>query len=268
MSLSAFDLTGKVAIVTGAGRGIGRAIALGFAQAGADVVVAELIAASGEDTAAKIRDKGRKALAVPTDVRNVNQVTNLLHKTLGSFGRVDILVNNAGGSTGVEGKYVLELSLNEWRKPIELNLDSVFICCRIIGEVMVKQKSGSIINISSGSGLGPLPGSSADAVAKAGVNHFTRTLAQEWGPYNVRVNAILPGIIETPLTAAGLREGSSGREAVLEHIPLGRIGKPEDIADTAIFLASDAASYISGELIYVSGGLITVLPASKIKASK
>lgn len=263
-----FDLTGKIAIVTGSGRGIGRAIALGYAQAGADVVVAARTVSQIEDTATKIRDEGRRALAIPTDVRSFDQVTNLLDRTLDSFGRVDILVNNAGGSTGVEGKYVLELSLNEWRKPIELNLDSVFICCRIIGEVMVKQKSGSIINISSGSGLGPMPGSSADAVAKAGVNHFTRTLAVEWGPYNVRVNAILPGLIETPLTAGSMRESPSSRAAILEQIPLGRIGKPKDIVGTAIFLASDASSYISGELLYVSGGLITTLQMPKKTTNK
>jgi 3-oxoacyl-[acyl-carrier protein] reductase len=229
--------------------------------------VAELVPDTGEATAAEIREKGRKALAVPTDVRNVDQVKNLAQKTLDAFGKVDILVNNAGGSTGVEGKFVLELSYDEWRKPLELNLDSVFICCRFIGEAMAKQESGCIINISSGSGLGPMPGSSADAAAKAGVNHFTKTLAKEWGQYKIRVNAILPGLTETPLTAGSMKD--PGRlEAVLEHIPMGRIGKPEDIANTAVFLASDAASYISGELIYVSGGLISVLPMPNKKPKK
>jgi NAD(P)-dependent dehydrogenase (short-subunit alcohol dehydrogenase family) len=233
-----------------------------MAQAGADIVVAELNADTGEDTAAAVRDTGRRALAVSTDVRDVDQVTNLRDKALETFGKVDILVNNAGGDTGVGSGYVIEMSMEQWRKPIELNLDSVFICCRIIGEVMVRQRSGSVINISSGNSLGPFPRGSSGAVAKAGVNHLTKTLSAEWGPYNVRVNGILPGPIATPLTG-GLSEDSPHRRALLSTIPLGRTGIPEDIAYPAVFLASDAASYISGQLLYISGGLHTVMQVPK-----
>jgi 2-deoxy-D-gluconate 3-dehydrogenase len=151
--------------------------------------------------------------------------------------------------------------MEQWRKPIELNLDSVFICCSIIGEAIVKQGSGSVINISSGNSLGPSPGGSP-AVSKAGVNHLTQTLAAEWGPYNVRVNAILPGPISTPLTG-GLDEDTPQRRAILNQIPLGRTGKPEDIAYPAVFLASDAAAYISGQLLYISGGLHTAMRFSR-----
>jgi NAD(P)-dependent dehydrogenase (short-subunit alcohol dehydrogenase family) len=260
MDLSIFDLTDKVAIVTGAGRGIGRAIALGFAQAGADVVVAARTTSEIEDTAAKIRNEGRKAIAIPTDVRNVDQVTDMLHQTLASFNKVDILVNNAGGATENSGKYVLDLSIDAWKEGIELNLNSLFICSKIVGEVMAEHKAGSIINISSGMGLGPCPGIAADAAARAGVNNLTKTLAVEWAPYNIRINAIAPGWTETSLTAKTWEKDPSMRVAILENIPLGRFGKPEDIAAVAIFLASDASSYITGEVIYVSGGLITTVP--------
>jgi len=263
MSFSMFDLTGKIAIVTGGGRGIGRAIALGFAQAGADVVVADRAAVEGEDTAAKIRAEGRKALAIPTDVQSVDQATNMLRETLAEFGRVDILVNNAGGTSLDTGESypspVLQMSANAWEAIVELNLTSVFICSKIIGEQMAKQKVGNIINISSTAGLGPQPGNAPYATAKAGVISLTKTLAVEWAPYNIRVNAIAPGFVDTPLIAGFWEENPSRLQDCLKKIPLGRIGKPEDIAAVAIFLASGASSYVTGETIVTSGGLTTTV---------
>ena len=259
MNLSIFDLTDKVAIVTGGSRGIGRAIALGFAQAGADVVVAARSADAIKNTAAQIRKEGRKSLAVPTDVRSIDQIKNLLRQTLDSFGRIDILVNNAGGDSG-GGGYVLDMTIDDWRDGIDLNLNSLFYCSKIIGEVMVKQKSGNIINISSGMGFGPFPGASHHAAARAGVINFTKSLALEWAPYNIRVNSLAPGITETELTSKDWQEHPENLEATLKNIPLGRVAQPEDMAAVAIFLASPAASYITGETIYVSGGLFTTVP--------
>jgi len=256
MNLPMFALTGKVAIVTGGGRGIGRAIALGLAQAGADVVVAARTAAEIEDTATKIEDKGRKALAIPTDVRNFDQVANMLDKTLALFGRVDILVNNAGGMFTAQA---LSMSARAWEAIIRENLDSVFICSRIIGEQMVKQKAGSIISISSVAGLGPYLDNAAYGAAKAGIINLTKTLAVEWAPYNIRVNAIAPGFIETPGAAKFAQENPALRQAQLKRIPLGRFGKPEDIAPVAIFLASDASAYVTGETIVVNGGLTSTV---------
>lgn len=262
MDFAIFDLTGKVAIVTGAGRGIGRAIAIGFAQAGADVIATARTDSAIEETAAKIRDEGRKALAIPSDVTSVDRVTNLLQKTLESFGKVDILVNNAGGATGESGKFVLDMSVHGWMEGIDLNLNSLFICSKIIGEVMVKNRTGNIINISSGMGFGPFPGYAADAAARAGVNNFTKTLAEEWGPYNIRVNAIAPGITETQLTS-NWTEVPEIKKAILASIPLGRLGQPEDIAAAAAFLASDASSYITGEILSVSGAMTGIRPKAE-----
>jgi len=262
MGLSAFDLTGKVAIVTGGGRGIGKAIALGMAQAGADVVVAARTASEIETTAEEIRALGRKTRAIPTDVRQVNQVTGLLRETLASFNRVDILVNNAGGALDAAHQSpgaVLQMRPDTWQAMFTQNLDSTFICCKTIGGQMVQQRAGSIINISSTAGLGPQPRNAHYAAAKAGVISFTRTLAVEWGPYNIRVNAIAPGFVDTPLMVKFWEEHADRRHDILKKIPLGRFGKPEDIIPVAVFLASDAASYMTGETIVASGGLTTTV---------
>lgn len=256
MGLAMFALTGKVAIVTGAGRGIGRAIALGFAQAGADVVVASRTAAEIEDTAAKIKAEGRKALAVPTDVRNADQVANMLQETMDLFGQVDILVNNAGGYFYAN---VLNMSPRAWEAVINECLNSVFICSRTIGEQMVKQKTGNIINMSSVAGMGPFPGAAHYGAAKAGIISLTQSLAVELAPHNIRVNAIAPGWIHTSGAESFYQQNPKLRQDQLEKTPLGRLGKPEDIVGVAIYLASDASAYVTGETIVVNGGLTTTV---------
>lgn len=256
MDLSMFNLTDKVAIVTGAGRGIGRAIALGFAQAGASVAVAARTAAEIEDTAAKIEAEGGKALAIPTDVRNLDQVTNMLNKTLDSFGRVDILVNNAGGYFYAN---VLNMSPRAWEAVINECLNSVFICSRVIGEQMVKQKSGNIINMSSVAGMGPFPGAAHYGAAKAGIISLTKSLAVELAPHNIRVNAIAPGWVHTTGAESFYQQNPKLREDQVAKTPLGRLGKPEDIAGLAIYLASDASAYVTGATIVINGGLTTTV---------
>jgi NAD(P)-dependent dehydrogenase (short-subunit alcohol dehydrogenase family) len=258
MNLSGLPLAGKVAIVTGAGRGIGKAIALGFARAGASVVVASRTKADIDDTASRIRQAGGKALAVPTDVTSVSQIENLLNKTLGSFRKVDILMNNAGGDSGGTG-YILDLTIDDWRAGIELNLNSIFYCCKIIGGEMVRSKSGNIINMTSGMGFGPYPGAAHHAAARAGVINLTKTLALEWAPFNIRVNAMAPGYTETALPAKAWKEHPEDKEALLKLIPLGRTARPEEMVSTAVFLASSASEYITGETINVNGGLITTV---------
>lgn len=260
MSLSMFDLTDRVAIVTGGGRGLGRAIALGFAEAGADVVVCARTTAQIEDTAAKIRDKGRKALAITTDVRNVDQVTNLLHETLAHFSKVDILVNNVGDTpTGTPGD-LLQLTFQDWEAYVEVNLHTVFYCTRIIGEQMVKQRAGNIINMSSVVGTGPYGtyGTYTHySAAKAGIINLTQALAVQWARYNIRINAIAPGIIETPLIIKRYKTEPGLKESLLSRIPVQRLGKPEDVVGAAIYLASDASAYVTGQTIVISGALAT-----------
>ena len=266
MDLSMFALTDKVAIVTGAGRGIGRAIALGFAQAGADVVVADITAADGKDTAAKVEAEGGKALAIPTDVRNVDQVTNMLQKTLDLFGRVDILVNNAGGLSRGQfsdiSSHIFDMSAHAWEAVINENLNnnltSTFICSKIVGEVMARQKTGNIINMGSIAGLGPYPSAAHYGAAKAGIISLTKSLAVEFAPYNIRVNAIAPGLTKTPATAHVWQDNKYS-QGWLKNIPLGRLGRPEDITGAAIYLASDASAYVTGETIVVNGGLTTAV---------
>ncbi len=260
MGLPMFDLIGRVAIVTGGGRGLGRAIALGFAEAGADVVVCARTTAEIEDTAAKIRDKGKRALAIPADVRNVDQVTNVLDKTLASFNKVDILVNNAGGGTlgGGRGAEALHLTIQQWEASVEIHLNAVFICTKIIGEQMLKQKAGNIINMGSVVGLGPYGALLHYSAAKAALINFTQTLAVQWARYNIRVNAIAPGYIETQLIAKRFELEPKLRESLLKRIPLGRLGRPGDVVGAAIYLASDASAYVTGQTIVVSGALATL----------
>jgi NAD(P)-dependent dehydrogenase (short-subunit alcohol dehydrogenase family) len=254
MNLSVFGLTDKIALVTGAGRGIGREIALSFAQAGADVIVTSRTFNEIADTAAEIKQMGRRALAISADVQDAGQVTNLVNKTLGEFARIDILVNNAGA--GVVSS-AMNMSIDTWEAQIRENLTSVFICSRIVGEVMVKQKTGNIINITSIAGIEAVPSFVAYGAAKAGVVNLTKTLAIELASHHIRVNAIAPGFIKTPLMIKVAPETSEFRQGQLKRIPLGRFGEPEDIALLAIFLASDASAYITGETIVASGGLTT-----------
>jgi NAD(P)-dependent dehydrogenase (short-subunit alcohol dehydrogenase family) len=255
MVLSSFSLTGRVAIVTGAGRGIGKAIALGLADAGADVVVAARTASDIEATAGEITAKGRKALAVPTDVRQSDQVDNLVDKAVAQFGTIDILVNNAGGYFVAS---TTELSEGGWDAIIRENLKSVFLCSKAAAKVMLGQKKGNIINVASVVGFRAYSSNAAYGAAKAGIINFTKTLAVDLAPYNIRVNAIAPGFIATP-GSLQLLEVDKGLKAMVDRIPLGRLGQPEEVAQGIVYLASDAASYVTGQTLIVDGGVASGL---------
>ncbi|MDD4859605.1 MAG: glucose 1-dehydrogenase [Dehalococcoidales bacterium] len=252
IDLSLFALTGKVAVVTGAGRGMGREIAIAYGKAGADVVVAARTAAEVEETAKLVRDTGRKSIAVPTDVSDYAQVTNLLKRTLDTFKHVDILYNNAGGNILAP---VLDTTPERWDAILKENLTSVYNCCRQFGEVMVKQKSGNIINTTSMAGLGPMLWCAPYGAAKAGIINFTQTMAMEWAQFNIRVNAVAPGIIITALSRELSKADSPYRLAQLKRIPLGRFGRPDDVVGAALYLASDASAYMTGKVLTVDGGI-------------
>lgn len=245
-------LTGKVALITGGSRGIGRAIALGFAQAGAQVVVASRKRAGVDAVAEEIRQAGGTALAIAAHVGDEEAIRSLVQSALGAFGQIDVLVNNA--ATNPHFGPVLEASPAQWDKIMQVNLRGVFLLCQQVVPGMRGQGGGSIINMASIEGLQPSKGIGIYSVSKAGLIHFTRALAQELGPLGIRVNALAPGLVRTDFSAA-LWKNADVAEAVAAHTPLRRLGVPEDIVGAALFLASSASDYVNGAVITVDGGL-------------
>jgi 3-oxoacyl-[acyl-carrier protein] reductase len=246
-----FSLQDRVAIVTGSGKGIGKGIATAFAQDGAKVVIAEMDKDAGKAAAKEINDLGGKALSMAVDVLNRKQVHELMAKTQAEFGRIDILVNNVGGTRNSPRKPLLMIEEDKWDMVIDLNLKTTFLCCQAVAKIMMEQKKGNIINIVSGAGLRPYPGQIVYGAAKAGVVNLTLSLAVQLAPYNIRVNAIAPGTVGTP----GMTHlGDTDERTKKRGVPLGRAGRPEDMGMAAIFLASEAADYITGFILPVNGG--------------
>jgi len=250
MILDRFKLTDRVAIVTGAGRGIGEGTALAFADAGANVVCAARTIDQIEDTAENVRKRGGLGLAVPCDVLEREQLENLVERTLEAFGRIDILVNNAGGWPP---KPALRTSEKEFEAAFRFNVTTAFVLTRLVVPRMVETAgSGSVVNISSVAGREVGPGFSAYGTSKAALSFLTRELAQDFAP-KVRVNAIAVGSIETE--ALGTILTDEIRQQMIDLTPLARLGQVEDIAACALYLASPAASYVTGEIYGVNGGL-------------
>jgi len=252
-------LDDKVAIVTGAGRGIGEAISIRLAREGADVVVCDVNLDSAKETAEKIETIGQRSLAIKTDVSKSSDVEKMVNLTLEKFGKIDILVNNAGI---VIVKQIVELEEEEWDKVIDVDLKGVFLCSKAVAKVMINQKSGKIINISSDSGKTGYALFTSYNAAKFGVIGFTQGLAKELAPYGINVNAVCPGIVGTKMweyvdEQLGKRWGLPKGEALKMHIkqiPLGRLETPEDVAGVVAFLASQDADYMTGQAINVTGG--------------
>ncbi|HEV2754209.1 MAG TPA: SDR family NAD(P)-dependent oxidoreductase [Actinomycetota bacterium] len=251
MAIERFSLAGKIAVVTGASRGIGRAIALGFAECGADVAVAARSEGDLETLAKEIDALGRRALVVPTDVRVREEIEALIERTVAELGGLDVLVNNAGGSNFTAP--LVTLRPEGWDKLRTLNLDSVFHGTQLAAQKMLEHGGGSIIQISSVAGIEGAPGLSPYSAAKGGVRLFTQAVAKELAGSGVRVNSIAPGWIETPLNDWIVRD-ESVRQTIEAMIPMGRIGQADEIVGAAIFLASDASSFVTGTTLVVDGG--------------
>lgn len=246
-------LKGRTAIVTGGRRGIGRAIAVALAGAGADLAVADIVADDGglERVAAEIRKMGRRCLTIRADISSKSDVKKMTQQAVRTFGRIDILVNCAG--VWIPGQTLLETPEENWDKVVDTNLKGTFLCCREVGKVMVKQGGGNIVNLSSQVGLNPGSGAGAYSISKAGIIMLTRQLALELADKNIRVNVLAPGIVKTDFNI-DLWQDPEAERRLARGVPLGRLAEPEDIARGALFLASDDSSYVTGAVIPVDGG--------------
>ena len=256
-------LKDRVAIITGGSMGIGKGITLKFADEGCSVVIADISDSEGQKTVEEISRKGGKALYINCDVTNSIKVEDMVKKTADTFGKVDILVNSAGGIPGFAGEGIEHTSNEMWDKIVDLNLKGVFFCCRAVVPYMKKNKYGKIVNISSMGAVAPPAPLHHYHAAKGGVLSLTYNLAQELASFNIYVNCILPGPVRTPFWKPVTRDVEDVEaffRHVAEAVPLQRVGTPEDLGGAALFYASDLSSYVTGDRMYVSGGIpLTVI---------
>jgi len=246
------SLEGRVAIVTGAGQGLGRWMALGLAHAGADAVIAEINPQAGEAAAEEVRKAGKRAVFIETDVRREESIQSMVDRVLKEWGRIDILVNNAGVNVRKKAE---EVAPRDFDEVASVNLRGVYFCAQAAGKVMIQHRQGKIINIASAAGFLVRAGipNSVYSITKAGIIMMTKALAAEWSPYNINVNAVAPGYFATPLAAPRLKDPQALR-AIMDSTPLKRVGQAEDIIGPVVFLASDAAAFITGACLFVDGG--------------
>jgi citronellol/citronellal dehydrogenase len=246
------DLTGRVAIVTSGGTGIGAATARLLAEHGADLVIASRTEADLDQVASAIRDaSGRRCLAVRTDVKQEADIVQMVERTMKEYGQIDILVNNAGGTRLGP---LEDLPTRGWDSIFELNVRGPFLCTREVGRHMIDRGSGAIVNVSSGAGVTGVKGGAHYSAAKSGLQMFTRVTAAEWGPHGIRCNCVAVGLVGSERAVAAWEVAQMDHERLATNVPLGRAGKPVEVAWPILFLASDAASYVSGQTFAVDGG--------------
>ena len=253
MILDKFSLQGKVAIVTGASRGIGKVMSLALAEAGAEVVVAARTLTKLQDLSEKIRSLGRRCVVCRADITEAEDIGRMVKNTIDEFGKVDILLNNAGMNIR---KRALDLTVPEWDRILNTNLNAYFFCAQAAAREMTKRNGGNIVNIASIRSVVAPPMAAAYTASKGGVSQLTKALAVEWAEYNIRVNAIAPGYTETELTAHFKEKEKDLYEKIQARTALKRWGLPEDFAGTLIYLASDASEYMTGQTLYVDGGYL------------
>ena len=247
-------LEGKSGLITGGASGIGRATALAFAREGASVTVADIADDAGEKVVDEIESVGGRARFVHVDVTSESDVENAVRSTVDAFGRLDCAVNNAG-TTGAGGM-IQQISLEDWRKTMSINLESVFLCLKYELPVMQEQKCGAIVNVASGAGLIAVPGLSPYCASKHGVLGLTKTAAVENARCGVRVNAICPGSTDTPMLRAAMDASPVMEKMIMSSLPSGRLGTPDEIAEAAVWLCSDRAAYVSGESMLVDAAAV------------
>ncbi|MGE7997573.1 SDR family oxidoreductase [Lysinibacillus sp. NPDC093190] len=255
--LDLFSLKGKIAIVTGGGRGLGAQIAQGFAEAGANIVLCSRKVEACEEVAAELAKLGVQTLALACDVTKQEDIANVVSKTLESFGQIDILVNNSGASWGTPA---VEMPYEAWQKVFDVNVNGTFLMSQAVGKIMLEQKSGKIINIASVAGLGGTLPDFMDTIgynaSKGAVITLTKDLAVKWGPYGVNVNAIAPGFFPTKMSKVLIERG---QDYLMGVTPLKRLGTENDLKGVALFLAAAASDYITGDVIVVDGGMSSII---------
>ena len=250
-ALPKFDLRGKIALVTAAGRGLGRAIALALAEAGADVALGLRDETSDSGVTSEVAARGRRPLPLQMDMTNLQQIREAVGRTVQHFGRLDILINNAGIAPDNLAENVTE---KDFDHTVAINLKGTFFACQAAGQIMIQQKSGCIINMSSQAAFAALPTESVYCMTKAGISHLTKCLAVEWGKYNINVNAVAPTFIHTPGTQPALADPEFRQDVIERIAALHRIGEPIEVAGAVVFLASPAASLITGHTLVIDGG--------------
>jgi NAD(P)-dependent dehydrogenase (short-subunit alcohol dehydrogenase family) len=251
--LEQFSLKDKVSIMTGGARGLGKAMAQSLAQAGSDIVIVDLDLETAQTTADLLASEGIRALALRVDITNPAEVEQMVHEIVEKFGRIDVLFNNAGIAQWVHAE---EMSLEDWRRMMSVNLDSVFIMSQAVGKIMIKQQKGSIVNTSSMSGVivNTPQCQAAYNVSKAGVIMLTKSLAFEWAKHNIRVNTIAPGYMETEMIDQFRAQHKDKIDLWTSLTPMNRMGRPHELGPLAVYLASDASSYVTGAVCMIDGG--------------